>query len=205
MKKNVSSFTVYFSILMIGLAFLLSGCSPKPQEGGQPSKEESKAAKIDTNTKVDTDKAANEASAPTANSKEEVPGTPKEVVVINGEKEFVDFITNNPMVVIDFTATWCGPCQRLAPLLEEMAVKNKDKGIKFAKVDVDANRPIATEYNIKGIPDVRFFSGGKEFKKVVGLNPAGIEAALNSLMAQKGSAPKDYGNTPLEDELWKDK
>jgi thioredoxin 1 len=74
-----------------------------------------------------------------------------------------------PMVV-DFWATWCGPCKMIAPILEEIAVEYEGK-LKIGKVDVDANQEVATKYQIRSIPTLLVFKGGKVVDQIVGAVP----------------------------------
>lgn len=72
-------------------------------------------------------------------------------------------------VVVDFWAEWCGPCKRLAPLLEEIA-SEQDGKVKVVKVDVDHETTLASKYGIQSIPTLIFFKGGAEVGKHVGLS-----------------------------------
>jgi len=63
--------------------------------------------------------------------------------------------------VADFTASWCGPCQTIAPSYEALAKKADAKGAVFVKVDVDANADTAAKYGINAMPTFVFFKGGK--------------------------------------------
>ncbi len=72
-------------------------------------------------------------------------------------------------VVVDFTATWCGPCQRLAPIIEELAGEYAGK-VKVGKLDIDANEQVAGAYGVMSVPTVIAFSGGKLVETMVGLN-----------------------------------
>ena len=73
-------------------------------------------------------------------------------------------------VVVDFWAEWCGPCKIIAPIVEELADEYDGK-VKFAKLDVDTNPRVATQYGIRGIPTLLIFSGGSPVDQVVGAVP----------------------------------
>lgn len=70
-------------------------------------------------------------------------------------------------VLVDFWATWCGPCKMIAPVVEELAKEYIGK-IKIGKVDVDENPKTATFYGIMSIPTLVFFKNGKVMEQVVG-------------------------------------
>ena len=71
-------------------------------------------------------------------------------------------------VVVDFWATWCGPCRMLAPILEKVATDNYGK-YKVCKVNVDEQMELATEFGIEVIPTLMFFKNGEMVKKSVGV------------------------------------
>jgi len=83
--------------------------------------------------------------------------------------------TKNGLVLVDFWATWCGPCQALAPTIEELA-KDFDGQALVGKVDVDNNQVSAGEYGIRSIPTVLIFKNGEVVDKLVGLNPKEVIA-----------------------------
>ena len=87
--------------------------------------------------------------------------------VINGNKENFNkevLESLNP-VLVDFNATWCGPCRMLGPILDEIA--NEDI-IKVVSIDVDENEELSASYGISSIPCLILFKDGKEFDRVVG-------------------------------------
>jgi thioredoxin 1 len=73
-------------------------------------------------------------------------------------------------VLVDFWATWCGPCKALSPKLEEISQSYVGK-VKFAKMDVDQNREVPARFGIRGIPTLILFKNGKMLDQVVGNQP----------------------------------
>lgn len=122
------------------------------------------------------------------------PAEPKagDVVTIIGNDQFIKFIEETPVAVIDFSATWCGPCQRFIPDLEKVAADNKEKGVKVGSVDVDRNRELASQFKVQGIPDIRIFVRGKQVGTVVGYNPPELFKNVDAAIAQlKDAKPAD--------------
>ena len=71
-------------------------------------------------------------------------------------------------VLVDFTATWCGPCKQLAPIVDNLADELEGK-VKVGKLDIDASRAIATKYGVRSVPTVMIFQGGVKKDQHVGL------------------------------------
>jgi thioredoxin 1 len=87
------------------------------------------------------------------------------------DKSFADdVLTSDTPVLVDFWATWCGPCKMVAPVLEEIATEHKDK-LKIAKLDIDENPGTARDYQVMSIPTLILFQGGKPVKQIVGAKP----------------------------------
>ena len=75
--------------------------------------------------------------------------------------------TEGKFVIIDFWATWCGPCQMIGPMIEELAEEFNGKII-IGKVNVDENSDLPSQYGIRNIPTILFFKGGEMVSKLVG-------------------------------------
>ena len=81
-----------------------------------------------------------------------------------------EVLQSDKTVVVDFWATWCGPCKMVAPVLDEIAGEHGDK-ITVAKLDIDKNPDTARGYQIMSIPAMIVFQGGKAVKQIVGAKP----------------------------------
>jgi len=92
---------------------------------------------------------------------------------VNGAQNFKDeVLTSELPVLVDFWAPWCGPCQMMAPVLEELAKKFESK-LKVVKVDTEQpeNQPLVVEYQISSIPNMKLFQKGIMVKDFIGYRP----------------------------------
>ncbi|WDF67244.1 thioredoxin [Sphingobacterium oryzagri] len=74
---------------------------------------------------------------------------------------FSDIIKQHPLVLVDFSATWCGPCQALAPILKELK-QHYGASISIVKIDVDKNNSLASSYQVQGVPTMILFREGQQ-------------------------------------------
>jgi len=81
-----------------------------------------------------------------------------------------EVLNSDKPVVVDFWATWCGPCRKLSPILDDIATEFGDK-VKFVKVNTDENLKTAKDYAISGLPSLLVFKDGKAVERLVGLMP----------------------------------
>jgi len=97
---------------------------------------------------------------------------PAKVPVVTDVEEthFVEFIRTNQYAVIDFWAEWCGPCRRIAPIMEELSMEFSDT-VAFGKVNTDNNQKLAREFNIDAIPAIMLYANGQLVDRIIGAYP----------------------------------
>ena len=92
------------------------------------------------------------------------------IVTITNENFETEVLNSDKPVMVDFWATWCGPCRGLAPTIDEIAEEYSNK-IKVCKLDVDTNQELAIQFRVMSIPTVIFFKGGEQVAREVGAYP----------------------------------
>eukprot|EP00299_Pterocystis_sp_00344_P018683 c9321_g1_i2.p1 GENE.c9321_g1_i2~~c9321_g1_i2.p1 ORF type:complete len:155 (-),score=33.05 c9321_g1_i2:82-546(-) len=104
---------------------------------------------------------------------------------LQNKQEFDQLLSSSrgQLVVIDFTASWCGPCQSIAPVFEQLS--NEFSHVTFVKVDVDANRETAASCQIKAMPTFQFYKDGHMIHSLTGANPSALREAVIKFQGDK--------------------
>ena len=108
---------------------------------------------------------------------------------ISGKQEFEDKVLNNDkLVLVDFWAGWCGPCLAMAPVLKDVAENHGDL-MDIVKIDIEAsveNQALAGEYDVRSIPNMPLFKGGKEIERIIGMVPKANLVDMATKLAKIG-------------------
>lgn len=91
------------------------------------------------------------------------------VIVLNNDNFDSEVLKSDKPVLVDFWASWCGPCRMVSPIVDEIAEENDD--IKVCKVNVDENQELAAKYSVMSIPTLIVFKDGKIANQMVGAKP----------------------------------
>lgn len=96
-----------------------------------------------------------------------------DLLAITSENHESEVIKSDRLVIMDFTAPWCGPCKKLGPILEDLSGDFSGK-VKIVKVDVDQARELAVQYRVASVPTVVFMKDGTEVKRFLGLRSKSV-------------------------------
>ncbi len=97
-------------------------------------------------------------------------------------ENFEQLKNDSPLLMVDFWATWCGPCRKIAPVIAELAEEYKDRVV-VGKCDVEDNDDIAIQFGVRNIPTVLFFKNGELVDRLVGAHiKADYKEKIDSLL-----------------------
>ena len=106
------------------------------------------------------------------------------VIELNKETFKKEVLQSDKPVIVDYFATWCGPCMNLAPIFEETS-KDYEGKLKFAKVNVEENQDLAGQFNVRGIPCLIVFNKGEEVDRIVGsLQKEALKEKIDEILGQ---------------------
>ena len=111
-----------------------------------------------------------------AEREQQLATTPDQPISVQSPSHFTDVLAEHPVVLVDFYADWCGPCQMLAPVLDRVAA---DTAAAVAKVDTDAHQGLAQQHGVRGLPTLVLFVDGEPAERLVGMQD---EARLRQVL-----------------------
>ena len=89
---------------------------------------------------------------------------------VNSSEFKSEVLEHKGVVLVDFFATWCGPCKALTPIVDKLSEEMSGK-VKIVKVEIDENSALATEYRVMSVPTMKLFKNGEVVETLVGLRP----------------------------------
>ena len=159
--KKLVIIVVVLAIVLFGSSFIINKQSEKKLAEGAAN-----SSSVNNSTIINS--VSNETNL--VDESENITKTTESVVIdVNTSNFETEVINSDKKVLIDFYADWCGPCNRLSPIVDRVSVDNKD--VKFVRIDVDKNEELMTRYNVRSIPTLVVIENGKEINRSVGLIP----------------------------------
>lgn len=105
------------------------------------------------------------------------------VVSVKSQDEYASLKSTSPLLVLDFYATWCGPCKSIGPVFDKLSDKAENAACKFARIDVDQLKSVARECQVTAMPTFIFFKDGVQVDQLKGADPRALETKITKLVS----------------------